>query len=1092
MKIAELTGRWSVARVIRTYVLRTFTVLLAAVVTLVVFAIRVPAQTTSATISGLIADSSGAVVADADVQLLSVLQGITASTKTNSAGLYIFPSVQPGMYQIKVNHAGFKQVDILSLIVNVQDHIEQNVRLQVGSVSESVTVNANDLHINTTDATVSTVVDRQFADNLPMNGRSFQTLIQLAPGVVLATPNGGDNGQFNINGQRSASNYWMVDGVSANIGAGSGVGGKGQGVGGAVPGLSVQGGTNSLVSVDALQEFRLQTSTYAPEFGRMPGGQISIVTRSGTNEFHGTAFEYLRNDALDANDWFANFTKQPKPPERQNDFGGTLGGPIVKDRTFFFLSYEGLRLRLPQVALSTVPSLSARQAAIAATQPLLNAFALPNGTDFGDGTAQFNASYSNASTLDAGSVRIDHKLTERLTLFGRYNYSPSNLVSRSGGFSSLSDLTGFTTKLQTVTVGSTWMIEPTISTDIRLNYSRNKSNLANTLDSFGGAIPLTGSQLSLPSPFNTDNSTSAVIIFPVGVLLDGHTGGFLQQQFNFVGSMSLQRRSHSLKVGIDYRRLTPSWSPFLYNLSSDFLDMSSVETGNLLLSFVQSQRNAALELQNLGTFAQDMWRVSSRLTLTYGVRWDLDFTPSSSPAFPAFTNFNISDLSTLALAPAGTQPYSTTYGNVAPRVGAAFQVSRRPGFETVVRGGFGVFYDLASQEVGNALSQSLYPFGAQSRVIGGNYPLPSSQLAPPPIAVDNIPISGTRGFDPHLKLPYSLQWNIAVEQALGGRQTIAASYVGAVGRRLLQTADIFAPNPAFAETSILTNAATSDYHALQLQFQRRLSRGLQVLASYTWSHSIDTASAGSWTGNFGNDFVPGLDPNTERGPSDFDIRNAFSTGVTYAIPSPRIDPVAKALFSGWSVQNAVQAHSAPPVNVYYSSFSDSNALNAQLAIRPDVVPPGQPLYLSGTQCLAPRSAGGLGAPCPGGKGFNPNAFMSPPVDQNGNPLRQGNLSRNALRGFGVAQWDLAVHRDFPISEALKLQFRVEMFNVLNHPNFGPPIGDLRDPMAINHQFGQSTQMLNQSLGAAPGVGSFSALYQTGGPRSVQLALKLTF
>src|SRR5258708_5497915 len=246
--------------------------------------------------------------------------------------------------------------------------------------------------VNTESAAVSTVVDRQFAENIPLNGRSFQTLIQLTPGVVLTANNGFDTGQFSVNGQRASSNYWMVDGVSANIGmAASPV--SGNGLGGALGSSSVLGGTNSLVSVDAMQEFRIQTSTFAPEFGRTPGGQISIVTRSGTNQFHGTAFDYLRNDVFDANKWFngvniLNPTPLPKAKERQNDFGGTLGGPILKNKTFFFFSYEGLRLRLPQTALTFVPDASftpggttnSRQNAIPALQPYLNAFPLPNAT----------------------------------------------------------------------------------------------------------------------------------------------------------------------------------------------------------------------------------------------------------------------------------------------------------------------------------------------------------------------------------------------------------------------------------------------------------------------------------------------------------------------------------------------------------------------------------------------------------------------------------------------------------------------------------------------------------------------------------------
>ncbi len=293
-------------------------------------------QTETATISGLITDATGAVVPGVEVKLQSVDRGAVGSVTTNKAGIYVFASVHPGPYQLTVHKPGFKQVDFLGLIVNVQDHIEQNFRLQVGSVAESVTVEASAAAINTQDATVSTVVDRQFAENLPLNGRSFQTLIQLTPGVVVVPSNFNDNGQFSINGQRAASNYWMVDGVSGNIGTGVNIiGTPGNALAGTSGSFSALGGTNSLVSVDAMQEFRIQTSTYAPEFGRTPGGQISIVTRSGTNQFHGTAFDYLRNDVFDANNWFngvsiLNPTPLPKAKERQNDFGGTLTSFLMR------------------------------------------------------------------------------------------------------------------------------------------------------------------------------------------------------------------------------------------------------------------------------------------------------------------------------------------------------------------------------------------------------------------------------------------------------------------------------------------------------------------------------------------------------------------------------------------------------------------------------------------------------------------------------------------------------------------------------------------------------------------------------------------
>jgi hypothetical protein len=300
-----------------------------------------------------------------------------------------------------------------------------------------------------------------------------------------------------------------------------------------------------------------------------------------------------------------------------------------------------------------------------------------------------------------------------------------------------------------------------------------------------------------------------------------------------------------------------------------------------------------------------------------------------------------------------------------------------------------------------------------------------------------------------------------------------ASYVGAVGRRLLQTAQINTPNATFFRAQLVSNTATSDYHALQIQYQRRLSHGLQALASYAWSHSIDTASSGSFFGNQANALVPGINPNTNRGPSDFDIRNAFSAGLTYDIPLPKTKAYARSIVRGWSLESVFQARSSAPESLYYSQFS--TLLSATAHIRPDRVP-GQPLYLIGSQF-------------PGGKAFNPVAFTKPPVDPTTHlPTRQGNLGRNALKGFGATQWDFAVHRDFPIREWLKLQFRAEMFNVLNHPNFGPPVANLNNTA----QFGKAIAMLGQSLNQNAGAGSFSALYQIGGPRSIQFALKLMF
>jgi hypothetical protein len=404
------------------------------------------------------------------------------------------------------------------------------------------------------------------------------------------------------------------------------------------------------------------------------------------------------------------------------------------------------------------------------------------------------------------------------------------------------------------------------------------------------------------------------------------------------------------------------------------------------------------------------------------------------------------------------------------------QLSQNQRWQSVLRGGVGIFYDLASPEAADIyLAAVNYPFGAQAFAFGGMFPLNSAMAAPPAITAPAVGTGTLLGFDPNLKLPDTLEWNLAIEQALGRQQTISASYVGAAGRRLLQSAYVNSPNASYASADLVGNTASSSYNALQLQFQRRLIHGLQVLASYTWSHSIDTGSAESFY-NRANDLVPSLQRSLNRGPSDYDIRNAFSSGISYDLPAPRLNSFARAILGGWSTQNFILGRSAAPVEVYDSrvGLAYETLFKATTLVRPDLVA-GTSIYLQGAQY-------------PGGKAINPAAFALPPTDLQGNPLRQGDLGRNALRGFGAVQWDFAIHREFPIHERVKLQFRAEMFNVLNHPNFGSPDGNLNDST-----FGLSTQMLGNSLGGGNiGGGGLSSLYQIGGPRSIQLAAKIQF
>jgi Carboxypeptidase regulatory-like domain/TonB dependent receptor-like, beta-barrel len=1021
------------------------------------------AQSTNASLTGRITDPSKALIVGAKVTAVSAGTGLRYEVRSNGAGEYHLANLPPGSYRMEVEKPGFNKLLKPDVVLQVQDALAINFEMKVGAVSETITVEGGAPLVNIESATVSTVVDRTLVENLPLNGRSFQTLILLTPGVVPTATAFNDQGQFSVNGQRADANYFTVDGVSANFGV-TGSLSMGQSASGALPALTATGGTNSLVSEDALQEFRVQTSSFAPEFGRTPGGQISIVTRSGTNEFHGTIFEYFRNGVLDANNWFANFNHLAQPQEKQNDFGGVFGGPIFKNKTFFFFSYEGLRLRQPFTAQSVVPDALSRQQAPSAMQPFLNAYPVANGAELGAGRAQFNASYSNPSTLDAYSIRVDHAVSSNINLFLRYNYSPSSLEQRAAPFTmpTLSTKDIIDSSVHTATFGLTELINATMSNEMRLNYSNQQVATRFAVDNFGGAVPLPDS-LMFPTGFTSANSGFLLLINGVGEYGEGKSGTDEQRQINVIDNLSLTMSAHQMKFGVDYRWLAPFSSPFVYRPFVDFSGVTSAPGGALsgTAAFAQpgTFQATALLSQNFSLYAQDTWKITPRLSITYGLRWDIDpALKGKNSASDPFTVVGLNNPATLALAPRGTSLYQTTYGNVAPRLGLAWQLNPNAAWSLVLRAGGGVFYDLGQGGLGAASSS--FPFSATSINGPAPFPLSPQNAAAPPLTT-NPPVNTIFVADPHLKLPHTYQWNFAAEQLLGKNQSLAITYLGAIGRDLLRVTNLFNPNPNFVVVSVTDNSATSDYHALQTKFQRRLAQGLQALASYTWSHSIDVAStaAGSQLGTPSKLASPSVD----RGNSDFDIRHSFTAGITYDVPSPTWR-FMRGLLGGWSVDTFILARSAPPVNIVGGTFFVGGV---SLTPRPNLVP-GVPLELEGAQF-------------PGGKAFNKAAFTAAPAGQ------QGNFGRNVLRGFDAAQVDLALQRQFRLTEKMGLRFRSEFFNIFNHPNFGNPNNNLTSPL-----FGQSTQSLANGLGSGGVNGGFSPLYQIGGPRSIQLALKLQF
>jgi hypothetical protein len=950
-----------------------------------------------AELSGMVSDESGGAIIGAKISVENIATNVRRSTTTNNSGLYRVVPLIAGSYRVTVNAAGFEQKVLEGLRVNVAEKITRSIALRVAQSSQSVTVDGSSINVNTTDAAVSTVVDHQFVENMPLSGRSFQSLMTMIPGVAVVPSQGpGMSGDITVNGQRSEANYSLVDGVSANSGTVAGLNlGMGAGPAGAVLGQTALGTTQSTVPVDALQEFRAITSTYSAEYGRTPGGQFTFTTRSGGNIFHGSLFEYLRNDKLDANNWFNNYNRLGKTATRQNDFGGTLGGPVLipklydgRERTFFFVSYEGMRLRSPQAALTTeVPSLGVRQQAPAPLRPFLNAFSLPNGQDVGNGNAYFTAAYSSPSALDATGVRVDHSFSDRFKVFGRYSSTPSSVTTRYSYGLSAVDAESLSSKF--VTLGSTNILKANFNSDLRFNYTWNSVESNQHIDNFGGAVPL-----SFDSTPDLNEGAPGWLYFRI----PGNNyptyglspSSSRQHLMNIVETLNWSIGRHSVKWGADYRRIS-TISP----LPGNYIQVGFGNIDQILLNQPAILRvfHTGITMEpvysNFSAFVQDEWKASSRLNISLGMRWELNPAPRDADGHQPYTLDQVQNLAATKLAPQDSALWHTTYRNFAPRLGLAYQISQRPGFETVLRIGAGLFYD-----TGNVQGSSGYFYSTgitSSAYFSSGFPLTQAQIdsIPPPSA--NPPYqSRVNAFNPNLKLPYTWQWNASVEQGLGDKQTVNLSYVGSTGHRLLSER-LYDPsllgNPYFAPSSatnisglyLTNNSGRSNYNSLQGQFQRRLSHHVQALASYTWSHSIDNASS-----NFVIDQLL-------RGDSDFDLRHNFQASVSYDGTAFFHSPVLAALFNHWSTDVRLFARSSPPLNIVGSTSLDAGSAS-NVEFQPNLVA-GQLVYIADNGY-------------PGGRRINPAAFQAAPRGMQGNlgPQHHSRICGNTSRRRATARF----------------------------------------------------------------------------------------
>jgi carboxypeptidase family protein len=1019
------------------------------------------AQSTSATISGGVTDPSGNFILDADVEIANDATGIVYPAKTNSSGMYLVPILPPGHYHVQVSKPGFKTIIKADVTLNVQSALALNFTLPIGATSESVTIDAASSLIDTTDGSVSTVIDRKFVENIPLNGRSFQDLISMTPGVVTQSPQTanqaiGATGDFSVNGQRTESNYYTVDGVAANVSGGNGGGVGESSTGGTVGASTALGTTQSLISVDALQEFRVASSTYSAEYGHSPGGQFALASRSGANVLHGALYDYLRNNFFDANDWFNDHYGDPQPALRQNDFGGTLGGPVRfpklyngKDRTFFFASYEGLRLDQPTAAtIQYVPDLFLRQQAAQALQPILNAYPLPNGLDYGTASspslAQFIEPYSLPSSINSTSIRVDHALSPKLSLFFRFGDTPSATTTREDFARDT-----ISSKVQTYTLGATSQLSGRMTDEFRLGYARSDSSDIGMIDSFGGATPV-----NLPVAMG---ASSALAFEPfISIYVTGIGGSYLSpyygrnasRQWNLVDMLNLSLGHHTLKFGIDYRHIKSPITPPDIEAFTEWTSAATLQNNSTALSYIYNSKDATPLFNETAMFIQDEVRIHPRLALSLGLRWEVDPPPAEQHGDDAYTLLgNIGNPASLSLAPQGTPLWKTDWYNFAPRLGVAWTPHNRLGMETVIRAGGGAFFDTPNEVA--SLGYSVLGFQAYRRGSGIALPYTATELDVPISTAAPFTSAVIVAFPSNLQLPYTLEWNTSIQQALGKNQAFTISYVGSNGRRLiaLQELSLAKLNSNFGTVEYFPDGITSNYQALQTQFQRTVVHGIEALASYTWAHSID----------FGSNVA---ELPVQRGNSDFDVRNNLQGGISWDLPTADTARMINILLNGWGIDARLNVRSAFPVMLKGNEIVDP--ATGSISYGELSLADGQPIYAYGNQY-------------PGGKAINKAAFLLPAIGIS------GDAPRNFVRGFGAVQLNMAVRREFRLHDAFGLEFRAEAFNILNHPIFG-----YIDPAYTDLTFGQATQTLNSSLG------TLASQYQQGGPRSMQFALRLRF
>ncbi|HXM93443.1 MAG TPA: carboxypeptidase regulatory-like domain-containing protein [Candidatus Dormibacteraeota bacterium] len=1064
------------------------------------------AQSFRGSIRGVVTDPLGAVVPDAKVAAKNLATGEIRETTTGEDGGYVIAELPAGEYELAIDKSGFARHPVRAL---VSTGVDTNVDYKLDLLGQKYGAQVNDVAplVETSNTTLSQVVDRRLVEELPLNGRDFGKLVALTPGVTVEGSGvaGSEKGfgQFNINGNRDRSNNYTLDGTDNNDPFFNNS---------ALNQVGITGAPATLLPLDAIQEFNLQ-SQFGAEYGRNSGSVVNIITRSGTNMFHGSLYEYNRNSYFDARNYF-NPVGNPQTAFNNNNFGGSVGGPVIKERTFFFGAYEGQRERVGSDFSLIVPTAAdfaaAQQVALKQTfmpitriNPALTKILgfFPSST-----TNTLPSAVRDKNDGDNLIVKIDHKLWNSNTLTGRYAFGQSTQLfplGSIGGFGSGSRIGTFAqtspTRVQVISTSLLTTLSATKVNELRFGYSRFRTSFTSVDGKFDPStlgINFGTNKLGLPE-------------FDFGGAIDnlGATGfsiprARVSETFQLLDNFTWIHGRHTIKFGGEYHRydvqsFNDNLERGLFSVNSTVTDPSTGNSvtldlnpivnilanfyiGNVFVSANAGDTHRFTFNNGLSFFGQDEIRLHQNFTLNLGLRWEY-FGPLGEKQ-NLLSNFDAAGNLVQVGSPTLPHLYSRDLNNFGPHAGFAWNLRRK----TVVRAAYGIYYDYFPQNnlIANFTTSAgvatnptggpgsvlqLNPFSSDFNVAAftGSATAPVLTFATPPFTIFIT--------DYDLHTPYVQSWNLNIQQQVGGMLAFEVGYVGSKGTKLsrLYDANQGRTNTKYQAIDLFSSGANSTYHALQSTVRLQSWHRLAGFSTYTWSKSLDGASDGI-NFNFANAAFPQDSTNlrAEKGPSTYDTRHRWTSAINYQVPV--IEWLPKLIGDGWQLNTVVTIQSGRPISI----LTPNGGVNFNFLQRPDIVPGVNPILSNWTP-----STGYL----------NALAFKEPAGDF-------GNLGRDQIFGPGFSNEDFSISKMFQLRERLALQFRTEFFNTFNHPNFALP-GNVFTPAIDSagkakpllpgcttlqqcYPAGVITQTPDVAQGN-PGLGG-------GGPRVIQFGLRLQF